>query len=596
MANRFILKSLGSNTTMNSGRRSIERNLLNLSNIGLKWDESLIRFARGLGATDTEDGSDSMYPDSGFTENQNNYRTYANLAGNNEYVAFFDKSYAARRTFLRKFALQGEIEYVLDTITNEAIVYDDLHYFAYPNTKNLKAILKQDQGKEIVDAINESYKRVYSKFKFNESDDAWQYMKRFLVDGFLAFEIIYQTDKKSGKATDILGFQELDPITLEPEIRKDQNGNEYKVWIQFKGDAEKERILPDSNVIYISWARNNFISRLSYTEQLVRSFNQLRTLENSRVIWNVQNAQKRIKFVVPIGSQSEQMARTRLNELQNYYKEDVVIDDNSGEITVNGQPKFSFNKTYFFPSRDGGQTEISEIGVEGYDLNNTEQLKYFWSRFIIETQLPKDRFTMMGVEGDNTNQVPTSNNNVSREEYKFSLFINRLRSIFKEILVKPMWMQFCLKYPEFATNNILQSALGLTYQEENLFVLAKERAIIADGANLVNTLAGIKDAMGKPVFATKFLSTKYLGLSEAEWKLNEKYKKEEEAEMKEAQDNQLSSAPGGMGGMDMGGMPGGMDMGGMPGDMGGMPGDMGGMDMGGGEELPPEESGPEAEL
>ena len=380
MAKKFILKALaGAPGGMPNfgGHRRIERNLLNLSNIGLKWDESLIRFARGIGSSETAESSNSVYPNSGFTENQNVYNTYANIAGNNEYVAFFDKSYAARRDFLRRFALQGEIEYVLDTITNEAIVYDDFHYFAYPNTKNMTAILKKDNGKEIVDAINESYKRVYSKFKFNESDDAWQYMKRFLVDGFLAFEIIYQTDRATGKAVDIIGFQELDPVTLEPDIRIDEDGNEYKVWIQYRGDAEKERILPDSNVIYISWARNNFISRLSYTEQLVRSFNMLRTLENSRVIWNVQNAQKRIKFVVPIGSQSEQMAKTRLNELQAYYKEDIIIDDNSGEVTVNGQPKFSFNKTFFFPSREGSQTEISEVGVEGYDLNSTEQLRYF---------------------------------------------------------------------------------------------------------------------------------------------------------------------------------------------------------------------------
>ena len=109
-------------------------------------------------------------------------------------------------------------------------------------------------------------------------------MKRFLVDGFLAFEIIYQTDRATGKAVDIIGFQELDPVTLEPDIRFDEEGNEYKVWIQYRGDAEKERILPDSNVIYISWARHDFIARLSYTEQLVRSFNMLRTLENSRVI------------------------------------------------------------------------------------------------------------------------------------------------------------------------------------------------------------------------------------------------------------------------------------------------------------------------
>lgn len=45
---------------------------------------------------------------------------------------------------------------------------------------------------------------------------------------------------------------------------------------------------------------------------------------------------------------------------------------------------------------------------------------------------------MMGVDGDSSNPVPTSNNSVSREEYKFSLFINRLRTVFKELLVKPM--------------------------------------------------------------------------------------------------------------------------------------------------------------
>ena len=120
---------------------------------------------------------------------------------------------------------------------------------------------------------------------------------------------------------------------------------------------------------------------------------------------------------------------------------------------------------------------------------------------------------MMGVDGDSSNPVPTSNNTVSREEYKFSLFINRLRTVFKELLVKPMWMQFCLKYPAFATNNVLRSALGLSYVEENLFVLAKERAIIADGAALVQNLSGINGADGRPVFSMRFL-VKYLGLSD----------------------------------------------------------------------------------
>jgi len=600
MAKKFILKALGN--SIGIANRRIERNLLNLSNIGLKWDESLIRFARGLGATETDETNNEIYPNSGYTENQNAYNHIASLTGNNDYIAFFDKSYAARRTFLRRFALQGEIEFVLDQICNESVVYDDLHYFAYPNTKQLKSILSKDSGKRIVDELNESYKRVYSKFKFNESDDAWQYMKRFLVDGFLAFEIIYQMDAATGKATEIIGFQELDPITLEPDLKQDKDGNQYKIWIQYKGDPERERILPDSNVIYISWAKNNMVSRISYTERLVRAFNMLRTLENSRIIWNVQNAQKRIKFVVPIGSQSEQTARTRLNELQNYYKEDIIIDDNSGEVTINGQSKYSFNKTFFFPSREGTQTEISEIGVEGYDLNNTEQLKYFWQRFIIESQLPKDRFTMLG-EGEGTSAVPTSTSTISREEYKFSLFINRLRMVFKEILIKPMWLQFCLKYPEFATNNILQANMGLCYNEENVFVLAKQRAIVADGANLVQTLAGLNGADGKPAFSMKFLTLKYLGLTDADWKLNEKYKAEEEKEAEELQ-KQNPQMNGGDMGMGMGPTGFGGDMtGGFGGDMGGFGGSeigmgepTGGIGAGGEEGMGAEPSGEPAEL
>ena len=36
----------------------------------------------------------------------------------------------------------------------------------------------------------------------------------------------------------------------------------------------------------------------------------------------------------------------------------------------------------------------------------------------------------------------------TREEIKFSRFITRLRSIFQEILIKPLWLQMCLDFPE----------------------------------------------------------------------------------------------------------------------------------------------------
>lgn len=583
---RYILKSLGSSIAQaNQGaNRAFERNLLNLSALGIKWNSSLIKQIRTNddfdAANDTGLGNvnRSMFAgDDLFT------RQYENLAGNNKFIAFYDQTYQMRRDFLRKFALQGEIDYVLDTIADEVIVNDEMHYFAYPNTKQLRTILKPESGKKIVDEINAAYRRIYHMFHFNESNDAWHYVKKFLVDGFLAFEIIY-SDKKSNKniASDIIGFKELDPITLQPEIRINSKGQEYKVWIINKGDKQNERELLDTNVIYISWAKTNFVSHFSYCERLIRSFNMLRTLENSRIIWNIQNAQKRIKIVVPIGTESDQVAKTRLRQLEAYYKEDIVVDNMSGEITVNGQPKFSFAKTMVFPSKEGTTTEISEIGIEGHDMNSTEQLKWFWQRFMIESKLPKDRFNMI-FDGNEMSAIP-DNNNMTREEYRFSLFINQIRDIYQEIVIKPTWLQFSLHNPEFAGNDVIKNSLGLDFVEENIFKLAKENAVLQISSQIIQTLSGLNGADGKPVFPMKYLCQKYLDINDDEWKLIDKMKKQEDEEAQNAVNQGGAGQQTGFGG--------GSEFGFGGGESGGF----GGEEAGGGFEAGGEEPAPEAEI
>jgi uncharacterized membrane protein YgcG len=583
---RYILKSLGSSIAQaNQGaNRAFERNLLNLSALGIKWNSSIIKQIRTNddfdAANDTGLGNvnRSMFAgDDLFT------RQYENLAGNNKFIAFYDQTYQMRRDFLRKFALQGEIDYVLDTIADEVIVNDEMHYFAYPNTKQLRTILKPESGKKIVDEINAAYRRIYHMFHFNESNDAWHYVKKFLVDGFLAFEIIY-SDKKSNKniASDIIGFKELDPITLQPEIRINSKGQEYKVWIINKGDKQNERELLDTNVIYISWAKTNFVSHFSYCERLIRSFNMLRTLENSRIIWNIQNAQKRIKIVVPIGTESDQVAKTRLRQLEAYYKEDIVVDNMSGEITVNGQPKFSFAKTMVFPSKEGTTTEISEIGIEGHDMNSTEQLKWFWQRFMIESKLPKDRFNMI-FDGNEMSAIP-DNNNMTREEYRFSLFINQIRDIYQEIVIKPTWLQFSLHNPEFAGNDVIKNSLGLDFVEENIFKLAKENAVLQISSQIIQTLSGLNGADGKPVFPMKYLCQKYLDINDDEWKLIDKMKKQEDEEAQNAGNQGGAGQQTGFGG--------GSEFGFGGGESGGF----GGEEAGGGFEAGGEEPAPEAEI
>jgi hypothetical protein len=81
------------------------------------------------------------------------------------------------------------------------------------------------------------------------------------------------------------------------------------------------------------------------------------------------------------------------------FKEDLNIDYNSGEVTFNGQPNFSFFKTFLIPSGTNGSVDINSFAAAGYDLNNTEQLKYFLMRFINETNIPVTRFNLSGDQG-----------------------------------------------------------------------------------------------------------------------------------------------------------------------------------------------------
>ena len=81
---------------------------------------------------------------------------------------------------------------------------------------------------------------------------------------------------------------------------------------------------------------------------------------------------------------------------------------------------------------------------------------------------------------------------LDQEEIRFGKFINRLRSIFQDILVKPLWVQFCLDHPEMKKDYLLKSEFGLDYVKENQFTKQKE----------IELLTARKDQVIKNVLST----------------------------------------------------------------------------------------------
>jgi len=499
----------------------ISKSLKTLSSLGMKYDDMVVKQSRAVGVTEAEFGLQGYLPEEFL------YSLALTDVGQKKFIAYFDKDYKSRRDYLRKFAMNPEIEFILDTIADEAIVYDDSNSFAEIDAGLLKGILDQKNANDIINEINVSFKKIYAHFHFNEGHDGWGYFRQLLIDGFLAFEIIYDPAGKN-----VIGFKELDATSLRPGVEKSGDGIYRKIWVQYEDTPAMKRVLLDSQIIYISYAKGNFTGRISYAERLVRSFNLLRIMENSRVIWNIMNSSFRMKMVVPIGTKSPQKAKESLAEMMAIYKEDINLNYDSGELSVNGKPAMQFYKNYLFPSKNGEQPEIETIGGEGPDLSDTGPLKYFEDKLKLDSKIPYSRFDNSADGGD----FGLSADGMTREEIRFNKFIVRLRSIFQEILIKPVFIQMGLNNPELAEDELFKSAIALKFISDNLFEEMKEMEVMSKRSDFVTSMMGITDKQPDssgmlqdvPYFDPKFLIEKYLGLTSTDMARNAAYKEEQQ--------------------------------------------------------------------
>tara|TARA_R110001592_G_scaffold120545_3_gene324939 strand:- start:18296 stop:19930 length:1635 start_codon:yes stop_codon:yes gene_type:complete len=444
--------------------------LKDLSSLGMAYDDMVIRNSRAVGFTENQFGY-SMNPSGSDSDDMYAAFTALSLTDTSlkKNISFFDKDYIGKRDQLRAYAVQDEIEEILDIISDEAIVYDQTNFMAYSKFNGF-------MSESIEEEIGDTYNEIYQYFGFNDANSVWDYFRKWLIDGFLAFEIIYN-DKQS----QIIGFKELDPTSLMPAV---DNESSKKIWIQYKGGGAKERTLFDSQIIYISYSQINSPQRISYVERLIRSFNLLRVMEHSRIIWAVTNASFKTQFTIPMGGKSKTRAKQSLAQLMNSYREVVDFDFESGVIKTNGKPMMPFSKEYWLPSKDGETPEIQTIGGDGPDLGDTESLNYFSDKLKVASKIPFSRFDKEG--GSGSYEMDASG--MMRDEIKYSKFINRLRSIFQEILVKPTYLQTILNHPELKNDMSFKAGLGLEYVKDNVFEEMKEMELMTKRVDFIGNM------------------------------------------------------------------------------------------------------------
>jgi len=488
--------NLGLNSPVEN-RGLFSRILRTLSNYGMNYDDMIIRNQVGIGINEDPYSArgNSMYDF--FSQ-----RAVASVL-NRKSIPYLDKAYADKRRILREYSIKDEIRDFVSSISDESIVYNDSRDFCSPRP------LPGDYAQEIQDKYQEYFEKLYNKFGFADSITAWQMMRDFLIDGFLAIEFIYDDKKKN-----IIGFNRLRPETLVPAYEP----NVGHLWIQFPEDPQLRRIFLDSQLVFISYSTQNDYSETSYVEGLIKPYNQLKILEQTRIMYNVINATIYQKFVIPVKGLSRQRAEEQIGQLIQDYSEEVEWDDTLGTLSINGSKHLPYNKQVWFPEGDAGTPQMELVGPQGHDLNEESMLKWFHQGLKRASKIP---LTRLEAEGGGGNLI-TDAAEMTRDEIKFHNFIMRLRTNFKEIIVKPLRLQMLIEFPELKDDEIFLNSVDIIFYTNQVFEEWKKINTLAKRAEAITTLTGIMNG-DKPYFHIEWIMDNVFKLTPEEKAENQRY-------------------------------------------------------------------------
>lgn len=395
-------------------------------------------------------------------------------------IAYMKYGYEQKRIVLREFSTKDEIRDFVTSVTDKAIVYNKDKRFCEMED------LPDEYSETIKNYVNDIFDKLYFLFKFNDGISAWKIFKKFIIDGFLAYEIVYDD-----KLRNVVGFNELDVTKLVYAIDPDSG---QKLWISYPGDTMYQKILLDSQIIYLAYSSGDEFTETSYIEPLIRPYNMLQLILYTKLNYNLMNATLYKKFSVPTKGMPRHLAEQEVGQMIADYRDEVTWDDSMGLMTMDGQQRVPYSKEFWFPENDYGKTEMEIVSPEGADLNEDVTYNIFYNVLKRASKLPFTKFdkdtgggTVFGLDNDITN-----------EELDFELFVSRIRAVFRDILIKPIYIQSILKFPELKDNYNFYNDINIAYHSNSELEKGRQLSNLKIKAEIASTLMNsLQDSEGK---------------------------------------------------------------------------------------------------
>ena len=462
--------------------------------------------------------------DGAVTITQNaHYGTYVDLEGSvrNEMELI---------TRYREMANHPECDMAIDEIVNEAITHDTDGKVMDINLDNLK------QPEAIKKKIIEEFNNIQKMLNFsNLSDDLF---KRWYIDGRIYYHVVVN-DKDPKKGIQELRYIDPRKIRKVREISKDRDPKtgaqvirsmaEYYVYNDrgtttqtFTSSTNQGlRIAPEAVINVNSGlmdAKNTFV--ISYLHKAIKALNQLRMIEDAVVIYRLSRAPERRIFYIDVGNLPKGKAEQYMKSIMTQYRNKLVYDANTGELR-DERKHLSMLEDFWLPRREGGKgTEITTLPA-GQNLGQMEDVQYFQKKLLQSLNVPISRLDpqvgagIMGV-GKTTE--------VTRDEVKFSKFINRLRNKFSRIFDDALRIQLSLKgictveeWEDF------KEAIYYDYKKDNNFAEMREAEVLRER---VLTATQLDPFIGR-YYSSKWIKKNVLRMTEEEIEEMEKEIEEE---------------------------------------------------------------------
>jgi hypothetical protein len=435
-------------------------------------------------------------------------------------------------TRYREMAMQPEMETAIDDIVNESIVMEDSGQSVSINMDELK------QSETIKKKIQEEFSNVLKLLNFgNMGHDIF---RRWYIDGRIFYQVIINDENPRA------GIQELryiDPRRIR-KIREVQKMKDSKSGIDIIRSIREYYLYNERGVI---GAHSNLGAKittdsvvnvnsglmdsrramvLSYLHKAIKPLNQLRMVEDATVIYRLSRAPERRVFYIDVGNLPKTKAEQYLRDIMVKYRNKLVYDSATGEIR-DDRKHLSMLEDFWLPRREGGRgTEIQTL-QGGQNLGELEDVKYFEKKLYRALSVPISRLEpQQGFSLGRTSEI-------TRDELKFSKFIQRLRNKFATLFDDILKIQLSLKgictkeeWDEFKED------IWFDFLKDNNFDELKEAELIRDR---ISVLALVDPYIGR-YYSQQWVRKHVLCMSDEEIE-EEKKQIEEEKKSGEIQPN-----------------------------------------------------------